>query len=72
MLSHRVFVVTQEVRNIGNGDATLQQDTCEGVPKSMRRGRVFELPSELENLVDFATPHIGLEWTPFLRQPVNP
>ena len=58
MLPHRVFVVAQEVRNIGYRHAALEEDTRESVAETVRRRRLLEFPCKVEDLTYSPPPHI--------------
>ena len=42
--------ITDQLGNIGNWDAFLKENSCEGMPESMRRGLLFERTRQIEDL----------------------
>jgi hypothetical protein len=56
VLSHGVFVITEQIGDVGDRYAFLQQNPGERVPEPVRSGSLLELAGEVENPVNFSTP----------------
>ena len=59
VLADRLFIIAEQISNIGDGHATLQQDARERVPEAVRCGFLGADVSELEHLRQPLPPDVG-------------
>jgi len=64
MLAHGFFVIAQQVGDVGDRYASLQQDSRESMAEAMRRGGLLKLAGEFKNLVNLFSPQGGHGFEP--------